>query len=158
MSLVGAECEKMLSPSRRSEAGPRERQIDMKKSPSALSFGGALVIAFVAACLVVSAAVAQSKADKKDKAADNPKDAVTALQVMVIGGPKDKPVDNASVYLHWEEPRFLRHDRQEGRGFREGCAAKKDFDSSGEGRLETLRQVLRPERGGAEDHDKARAA
>jgi len=102
----------MLSPSRRSEAGPRERQIDMKKSPSALSFGGALVIAFVAACLVVSAAVAQSKADKKDKAADNPKDAVTALQVMVIGGPKDKPVDNASVYLHWEEPRFLRHDRQ----------------------------------------------
>lgn len=102
----------MLSPSKDSEAGPLEWQIEMKKFPSALSFVGALVIAFAAACLLASATIAQSRADKKDKSAENAKDAVTALQVMVIGGPKDKPVDNASVYLHWEEPRFLLHARQ----------------------------------------------
>lgn len=77
------------------------------------SFAKALLVALVVSFLLVSAAVAQSdKQDKKDKSADNGKDAVTALEITVVGGPKDKPVDNASVYLHWDEPRFLRHDKQ----------------------------------------------
>jgi len=84
----------------------------MKKFPSVLSIARALAFALVAASFVVTAVAQSGKADKKDKSADNAKDAVTALQVTVLGGAKEKPVDNASVYLHWEEPRFLRHDRQ----------------------------------------------
>ncbi len=72
-----------------------------------------LAIPLVALCLVSSAALAQAdKSGKKDKTADNSKDAVTALEITVLGGPKDKPVDNASVYLHWDEARFLRHAKQ----------------------------------------------
>lgn|SRR5690348_14334249 len=113
MCLLGLTVRKCFRPSRRAKGGAPEWQIEMKKFSFTLSFAGAFIIAFAAACLLVSAAMAQSgKADKKDKSAENPKDAVTALQVMVIGGPKEKPIDNASVYLHWDEPRFLRHDRQ----------------------------------------------
>lgn len=46
------------------------------------------------------------------KAKENPKDEVTALQIVVTGGTGKKPIDNASVYLHWDEPRFLRHAKQ----------------------------------------------
>lgn len=83
----------------------------MKKFPSVLSIARALAVALVAASFVVTAAAQSGKADKKDKSADSPKDAVTTLEITVLGA-KDKPVDNASVYLHWEEPRFLRHERQ----------------------------------------------
>lgn len=77
------------------------------------SFARGLLVALAASFLVLSVAVAQSdKQDKKDKSADNAKDAVTALEITVVGGPKDKPVDNASVYLHWDEQRFLRRDKQ----------------------------------------------
>ena len=37
---------------------------------------------------------------------------VSALQIVVTGGDTGKPVDNASVYVRYEEPRFLRHPRQ----------------------------------------------
>ncbi|HEU5411458.1 MAG TPA: hypothetical protein VFU57_10590 [Candidatus Acidoferrales bacterium] len=85
----------------------------MKRFPVVFSFAKALLVALVASFLVLSAAVAQSdNQDKKDKSADNAKDAVTALAITVVGGPKDKPVDNASVYLHWDEQRFLRRDKQ----------------------------------------------
>lgn len=73
----------------------------------------ALLVGLMAVLLAVSAAVVQAdKSGKKDKSADNPKDAVTALEITVVGGSKDKPVDNASVYLHWDEQRFLRRDKQ----------------------------------------------
>ncbi len=44
---------------------------------------------------------------KPDK--ENP---VSALQIVVTGGDPGKPVDNASVYVRYEEPRFLRHPRK----------------------------------------------
>jgi hypothetical protein len=47
---------------------------------------------------------AEGKPDK-----ENP---VSALQIVVTGGDAGKPVDNASVYVRYEEPRFLRHPRQ----------------------------------------------
>ena len=50
---------------------------------------------------------AKSAAAKPDK--ENP---VSALQIVVTGGDTGKPVDNASVYVRYEEPRFLRHPRQ----------------------------------------------
>jgi len=50
---------------------------------------------------------AKSAAGKPDK--ENP---VSALQIVVTGGESGKPVDNASVYVRYEEPRFLRHPRK----------------------------------------------
>lgn len=50
---------------------------------------------------------AKSAAGKSDK--ENP---VSALQIVVTGGDSSKPVDNASVYVRYEEPRFLRHPRK----------------------------------------------
>ena len=50
---------------------------------------------------------AKSAAAKPDK--ENP---VSALQIVVTGGDSGKPVDNASVYVRYEEPRFLRHPRK----------------------------------------------
>jgi len=37
---------------------------------------------------------------------------VSALQIVVTGGDQNKPVDNASVYLRYDEPRFLRHPKE----------------------------------------------
>lgn len=50
---------------------------------------------------------AKSAAAKPDK--ENP---VSALQIVVTGGDTGKPVDNASVYVRYEESRFLRHPRK----------------------------------------------
>jgi len=50
---------------------------------------------------------AKSAPAKPDK--ENP---VSALQIVVTGGESGKPVDNASVYVRYEEPRFLHHARQ----------------------------------------------
>jgi len=50
---------------------------------------------------------ANRAAGKPDK--ENP---VSALQIVVTGGDSGKPVDNASVYVRYEEPRFLRHPRK----------------------------------------------
>lgn len=68
------------------------------------------VIAF-AVLIAAPSCLAQSAA-KDNAKAENPKDAVTALEIVVTAGPKNAPVDNASVYLRWDEPRFLRHARQ----------------------------------------------
>lgn len=68
------------------------------------------LIAFAAALLIAPLVLAQSTT--KDTKTENPKDAVTTLQIVVTAGPKNAPVDNASVYLRWDEPRFLRHARQ----------------------------------------------
>jgi hypothetical protein len=67
-------------------------------------------------CLLVflflgSPAVAQSTT--QDNSKTNGKDApVTALEIVVTGGPKNTPIDNASVYLRWEEPRQWRHPKE----------------------------------------------
>lgn len=81
--------------------------------PTVSLLASLLLVLLLAFCLVASAALAQAgKSEKKDKSANNPKDAITALEITVLGGPKDAPVDNASVYLHWDEARFLRHAKQ----------------------------------------------
>lgn len=51
--------------------------------------------------------LAKTAAGKPDK--ENP---VSALQIVVTGGDSGKPVDNASVYVRYDEPRFLRHPRK----------------------------------------------
>lgn len=61
--------------------------------------------------LLVSVAVGQSTT-KDDPKAQNSKDAVTSLEIVVTGGANNVPVDNASVYLRWEEPRTWRHPKE----------------------------------------------
>lgn len=56
-------------------------------------------------------AFAQSNT-KENAKAENSKDAVTSLEIVVTAGIKNAPVDNASVYLRWEEPRMLRHAKE----------------------------------------------
>jgi hypothetical protein len=70
--------------------------------------GGAGLVAFV---VLTSLALGQS-ATKDDAKTQNSKDATTALEIVVTGGVKNAPVDNASVYLRWEEPRAWRHAKQ----------------------------------------------
>jgi hypothetical protein len=50
----------------------------------------------------------------QDNSKTNGKDApVTALEIVVTGGPKNTPIDNASVYLRWQEPRGQwRHSKE----------------------------------------------
>ena len=64
--------------------------------------GGLAVVVLAAAMLAWTPA--NRAAAKPDK--ENP---VSALQIVVTGGESGKPVDNASVYVRYEEPRFLRH-------------------------------------------------
>jgi hypothetical protein len=73
-----------------------------------LEVGGAVSLA--ALLFLVSAALAQSTS--KDSSKQDSKDATTALVIVVTGGPKNIPIDNASVYLRWEEPRTLRHPKE----------------------------------------------
>lgn len=76
---------------------------------------GATRLLAVAACaaFLLGAPSSLAQGTSKDNAKpENPKDAVTSLEIVVTAGPKDTPVDNASVYLRWDEPRFLRHARQ----------------------------------------------
>lgn len=58
--------------------------------------------------LAASGALAQSSATPS-KSASDAKNAVTALEIIVTGAPKGVPIDNASVYIRYEEPRFLHH-------------------------------------------------
>lgn len=67
--------------------------------------GGLAVVVLAGAMLGWTPA--NRAAAKPDK--ENP---VSALQIVVTGGESGKPVDNASVYLRYEEPRFLHHPRQ----------------------------------------------
>ena len=67
-------------------------------------------IFFSALLLVASVVLAQS--NSKDDSKQDSKDATTALVIVVTGGPKNIPIDNASVYLRWYEPRTLRHPKE----------------------------------------------
>lgn len=82
-----------------------KRQI-LKQHAFGLAFAG--LTAFL---LLSSVAIAQNGAKDSAKP-ENPKDAVTSLEIVVTAGPKNAPVDNASVYLRWDEPRMLRHAKQ----------------------------------------------
>lgn len=81
-----------------------------RKTPKRLALG--LGFAGVSAFLLLSSAVIAQNGTKDNAKAENPKDAVTSLEIVVTAGPKNAPVDNASVYLRWDEPRMLRHARQ----------------------------------------------
>ncbi|HEV2287674.1 MAG TPA: hypothetical protein VGR81_01835 [Candidatus Acidoferrales bacterium] len=69
----------------------------------------ALPVLFFA--LAAGASLAQSSA-KPSKSAGDAKDAVTDLKIIITGAPKAVPIDNASVYVRYDEPRFLRHPEQ----------------------------------------------
>ncbi|HKF53084.1 MAG TPA: hypothetical protein VKB26_12290 [Candidatus Acidoferrales bacterium] len=84
-------------------------KMDKRQIPKRHAVG--LVFAVVSAFLLSSIAIAQNGA-KENAKPENPKDAVTSLEIVVTAGPKDTPVDNASVYLRWDEPRMLRHAKQ----------------------------------------------
>jgi hypothetical protein len=67
-------------------------------------------LVFVAAFLfLVSTSPGQNQTRANAKAQ---KDAVTALEIIVTGGTKNAPIDNASVYLRWEEPRSWGHSKE----------------------------------------------
>lgn len=84
--------------------GPMARIIQQRR------FRALQLVALAAALLMAPFVLAQSTT--KDTKTENPKDAVTTLEIVVTAGPKNAPVDNASVYLRWDEPRLLRHARQ----------------------------------------------
>lgn len=67
---------------------------------------GVLAIAVLAAAMLAwtPPSAAAAHADKEDP--------VSALQIVVTGGDQNTPVDNASVYVRYDEPRFLRHPKQ----------------------------------------------
>ncbi|MGB6877750.1 MAG: hypothetical protein WBD87_17135 [Candidatus Acidiferrales bacterium] len=69
------------------------------------------VASLIALLLLASLAFGQSTT-KDDAKTQSSKDAVTTLLIAVTAGTKNAPVDNASVYLRWEEPRALRHAKQ----------------------------------------------
>lgn len=58
----------------------------------------------VVALAVFALAASPLAAQKSDSKADNSKNAVTSLVIVVTAGAKNAPVDNASVYLRWDEP------------------------------------------------------
>lgn len=65
-----------------------------------------------AAFLFLSSLAVAQNAAKDNAKPENPKDAVTSLEIIVTAGRNNAPVDNASVYLRWDEPRMLRHAKQ----------------------------------------------
>jgi hypothetical protein len=69
------------------------------------TMGGLAVV--VLAWAMLGWTPAKSAVGMPDK--ENP---VSAIQIVVTGGESGKPVDNASVYLRYEEPRFLHHPRE----------------------------------------------
>ncbi|MGC1105266.1 MAG: hypothetical protein WA876_01895 [Candidatus Acidiferrales bacterium] len=81
---------------------------EISKAPVSGLRGTASLIALL---LLASLAFGQSTT-KDDAKTQNSKDAVTTLLIAVTGGTKNAPVDNASVYLRWDEPRTWRHAKQ----------------------------------------------
>ncbi|MGH9729499.1 MAG: hypothetical protein ACRD4V_13045 [Candidatus Acidiferrales bacterium] len=66
--------------------------------------GGLAVVAFAGVTLGWTPATSAVRMAGKE----NP---VSAIQIFVTGGEHNKPIDNASVYLRYDEPRFLLHPR-----------------------------------------------
>lgn len=85
-------------------------RVDKQETPKRR--GVVLALAGLAVLLFVSSIAIAQNAAKDNTKPENPKDAVTSLEIVVTAGPKNAPVDNASVYLRWDEPRLLRHARQ----------------------------------------------
>lgn len=59
--------------------------------------------------LVAASAALGWSAPKKQKAKPDKENLVTALRIVVTAGPQNRPIDNASVYVRYQQPRFLRH-------------------------------------------------
>lgn len=66
----------------------------------------------LAALLFLASAVLAQSTTKDDSTKQDSKDQTTALVIVVTGGPKNIPIDNASVYLRWDEPRTWRHPKE----------------------------------------------
>src|SRR5579864_706207 len=69
---------------------------------------GKTVTCAIACMFIVTSAWAQAAAKDTKPAKQEKVTPVTSLKIIVTGGDKDAPVSNASVYVRYEEPRFLR--------------------------------------------------
>jgi hypothetical protein len=78
------------------------------RKPGLLGIGGAISLA----ALLFLGSVALGQSANNDSKQDTAKDVTTALVIVVTGGPKNIPIDNASVYLRWYEPRTWRHPKE----------------------------------------------
>lgn len=87
--------------------------MDIQRASTARNAGWRYTACICVFFLLVLPAMGQNgtKDDSKSQNA-NAKDATTSLLITVTGGPKNQPVDNASVYLRWEEPRTWRHAKE----------------------------------------------
>ena len=83
----------------------------MREFPKVCAFGLRGAAGLAAILFLLSTAVGQSTTKDNPKAHDS-KNAVTALEVVVTGGTKNVPVDNASVYLRWDEPQNWGHPKE----------------------------------------------
>lgn len=57
--------------------------------------------------LIATTAYAQAAAKESKEAKQEKEHPVTSLKIVVTGGDKDVPISNASVYVRYEQPRFL---------------------------------------------------
>jgi hypothetical protein len=69
---------------------------------------GKTVTCAIACIFIVTSAWAQAAAKDTKPAKPEKVTPLTNLKIIVTGGDKDAPVSNASVYIRYEEPRFLR--------------------------------------------------
>ncbi len=58
------------------------------------------------------ASASPQAAGQKDQKKKDDAERTTTLKIVVTGGDKNQPVENASVYIRYREARFLRKDRQ----------------------------------------------
>jgi hypothetical protein len=77
-------------------------------STSMLPFFAKRVAAAAVACMLMAiATMAQSKTKESKEAKEEKEHPVTTLKILVTGGDKNSPISNASVYVRYEQPRFL---------------------------------------------------
>lgn len=69
---------------------------------------GKILTCAIACIFVGTTAFAQSAAKDAKAAKQEKENPVTTLKIVVTGGDKNVPISNASVYVHYEQPRFLR--------------------------------------------------
>lgn len=70
----------------------------------------ALLVVLVACLLALPSGLLAQGSDKDKKKEDE--DATTRLRIEVTAGEEGKPVDQASVYVKYTEPRALRRDKR----------------------------------------------
>jgi hypothetical protein len=79
-----------------------------RNSSTALAIlAGRLAPLALSGILIATTALAQSATKETKEVKQEKEHPVTSLKIVVTGGDKDLPVSNASVYVRYEQPRFL---------------------------------------------------